>query len=86
MTLEELRNKITANTRVHVTNYENANYTGWYAVTMIRPEYLALAMRDNGLPLGLTWPVGGHYWMNGTSLHVPDKSGENVAALYNFNI
>ena len=86
MTLEELQNRITANTRVHVTDHRNANYTGWYAVTMIRPGYLALSMRDGGHPLWLTWPVGGHYWINGTSLHVPDKDGQTVISVYNFSI
>ena len=86
MNLEELRNAITVNTRVHVTDHRNANYTGWYAVTMIRPEYVALGMRDSGLPLWLTWPVGNHYWISGTALHMPDKDGVTVASVYSFNI
>lgn len=86
MTLDEIRRKVTPNTRVHVKHHESPNYSGWYAVTMIRPEYIALAMRDGGLPLWLTWPTTNHYWINDKALHVPDKTGELVSVVYEFSI
>lgn len=86
MTLDEIRRKVTTNTRVQVKHHDSPNYSGLYVVTGIRPEYIALSMRDGGLPLWLTWPVGGHYWIDGNKLHVPDKAGQTVSMVCEFLI